>query len=234
MKKALGRTRRGSGSKTSSIVSIMTDSMRDLAEETSSSLRSITSSGGRKDGFTEINGRGLLGGSLRGATFADVETGISLGQISLGIGGYGEPDKLADLRGEDITGWGKVEFGHICCGPGILYLYDDTITVLDENITNEAEGRAKVAQMNGSLKYKSGNPIVLWQIASPWSSGVKEGESSLNGNGDEQSHYFVGLRKKFFSQVGVNPREPRAYARQVMEYQSGMKWGSSLFYAEGY
>ena len=149
-------------------------------------------------------------------------------------------EKLATLNSSDIIGWESVEFGHIACGPGILFLNDSSITVVDERINSETLAREKVNTFNA---VNPSNPIIMWQLGNPYSDGKKEGggeaastfydrdDSSDYEKGPMEQHHFVALTKKFLQQSHVSPREPKAYALSISEFQPDRKWGSDLYYA---
>ena len=192
----------GRGSRTSSVVGVMNESLRDLAKQSPlSSLGSWASS---------VNGK---------SGFVDVEQGVELGHIGVSIGG----ERSDHRRAGDIKGWGSVTEGHICCGPGMLYLHDDNVTVVDEDCMDEEAARKKVEVLN---KSEPDNPIVMWQIGNPWSDGAYKGSKLW----DKQ--YFIGMKKSYMTQPGVVEREPRVYAEKIKSYQPERVWGSPFYYAK--
>ena len=169
--------------------------------------------------------------------FADVSRGISMGQIAVGVGAEEEDDEegvsLGELTANDIRAWGCVEFGHVCAGRGMHFLADPTISVSDQSVMTMEEGRQLVATFNKKKENES-NPIVLWQIGSPYDLGTKDGGAVISSFYGEslKMNYLVAMRKQFLQEEGVAPKRAREYACEIQRQQNDRRWGSPLFYAE--
>ena len=126
-----------------------------------------------------------------------------------------------------LKGWGNVPHGHICCGPGLLYINDPTICLVDEDVVDEDAAKAKVDTYN--QQYPE-NPIVLWQLGNPWSNG--SAFSSLGG--EEDKYYFIGMKLPFMkmTNVALIDKNPEAYAKMICSYQPGCTWGGPLWFAK--
>jgi hypothetical protein len=120
--------------------------------------------------------------------------------------------------------WGSVSNGHICCGPGMIYIHDENVMVMKEDVTTEEAARAKVAELSAA---EPDNPVIMWQLANPWSDGAYEGSKPW----DEQ--FLIAMKKSFLVQPGVTTgRSPKAFAETVASYQIGRVWGSKLYYMD--
>ena len=129
---------------------------------------------------------------------------------------------VEQVQGEEV--WGSVANGHIACAAGSIYLNDDSVTEIMEDVTTEEEARQAVRTLS---EESPDNPVVLWQLANPWSDGA------TIGNTPSEKMYLVVHREKFIRMAGVTMGSPREFAETIATYQPDRVWGSPLYFREG-
>jgi hypothetical protein len=106
--------------------------------------------------------------------------------------------------------WEIVDGGGVQIGPGSYYTGDNTITLIDENVTNETQAHEWIKQYESGPEY---NPIVMWQIGKfhgnsvcIWAHRLRYMHQNLDADTGTSPKRFVSSTKAFLSTKKGEPK----------------------------